>query len=687
MSEPLPVVVFSFNRPQKLRRILDALHAQSVERVVIFVDGPRHADDLPQVEACRSMARGVDWAPVELHLWEDNRGLNGFIDNISLVMDTYPWAIFVEDDCLPMPGFYAFMRHALEQYADCPEIFSIGGYQPLPMQYLKHNPDAVVSCARFTCWGWATWRNRWQALLPDVKRYADLFDGLRCVPDIAGADLPEMARAMALGRIAESWDVKVAISCLNQRRVHLLATRGLVRNIGLDRSGVHGSLRAFMRGRRLLNQNLVENLPAKINWPENVELDCDYAADLKKYVDQTRFHSLRRLWDRSLSILRRYLLSGYERRFDLDLLEEPHQPLQKRALFSYIVHPFSITPDDPRFLRHNNILYAQEIVRVLNRVGYRVDVIDYRDTSFIPRANYDLFIGHGGFNYYHLARALCSTCLKLYFSTGAYWRFHNLQEQARFEALYKRRDVTLPLDRYIDHGEGEEEALSLANGIIGVGNDFTRATYSVFPNVIMINNSVLPDDHFDWCSKDYQAGRMHFLYYSGKGCVHKGLDLLLEAFAGLEQHLWICSFLEPQFAKAYSHELHNLANIHLVGWIQPRSKVFYRIMQNCNFCILPSASEGGAQSVVESMNQGLIPLVSKSCGLEVGGIGGYIEPCTIDIIRMLVVEFSSYTAEKCCELSHLVRFRVQNDFSTNVFSRRFEEALKRSLVLHESGLD
>ena len=72
-------------------------------------------------------------------------------------------------------------------------------------------------------------------------------------------------------------------------------------------------------------------------------------------------------------------MSGYERRFDLDLLEEPHQPLQKRALFSYIVHPFSITPDDPRFLRHNNILYAQEIVRVLNRVGYRVDVIDYRN--------------------------------------------------------------------------------------------------------------------------------------------------------------------------------------------------------------------------------------------------------------------------------------------------------------------
>ena len=94
-------------------------------------------------------------------------------------------------------------------------------------------------------------RNRWQALLPDVKRYADLFDGLRCVPDIAGADLPEMARAMALGRIAESWDVKVAISCLNRRQVHLLATHGLVRNIGLDRSGVHGSLHAFLRGRRL----------------------------------------------------------------------------------------------------------------------------------------------------------------------------------------------------------------------------------------------------------------------------------------------------------------------------------------------------------------------------------------------------------------------------------------------------
>ncbi len=144
MEDILPVVVFAFNRPRKLRRVLQALRTQSIEQLVIFVDGARHAADLPLVQASRSLARGVDWAPVEMHLWEENRGLNGFIDNISLVMETYRWAIFVEDDCLPTPGFCRFMRQALERYLDFPGClfdWSVPAFNEAGVQRLSLHAD------------------------------------------------------------------------------------------------------------------------------------------------------------------------------------------------------------------------------------------------------------------------------------------------------------------------------------------------------------------------------------------------------------------------------------------------------------------------------------------------------------------------------------------------------------------
>jgi glycosyltransferase involved in cell wall biosynthesis len=723
MSEALlPVVLFAFNRPKKLRRVLEALQAQKIDRLVIFVDGPRGSADRQAVEACRSLARSVDWCKTELHFWEQNWGLPGLADNIGLALEKYPWAAFVEDDCLPMPGFYSFMHQALQRYQDEKRVFSIGGYQYIQPAYFRDCRNTAVSCARFTCWGWATWRDRWQEIAPYLDQYPQLFDHLQHVSEIAGSDMPAMAHSMAAGQIPESWDIKVALACLWLKKVHLLATHGLVKNIGLDRSGIHGGLRSALRDRRMQNRNVVERLPENLVWPERVDLDCDYADELRTFVAHARLLSLRRVWQRGRVLARRYLLPGRERLFDLNLIEgpaptelilsarnsstrAPSAPTGKRALLSYIVHPFSISPQEARFLRHINIWHARELVRILNRMGYCVDVIDYRDTNFVLQRPYDLFIGHGGANFEHVARQLPPTTKKIYFSTGAYWCFHNRQEEARIEALRKRRNVNLPPDRLIHHSE--EEALRLADGVIGIGNEFTLGTYvrdgrplysttsNERPLPIMINGTSLYDDRFEWCFKDYDAGRGHFLFFSGGGNVHKGLDLLLEAFDDLEQHLWIASNVEPTFREVYAREL-RLPNVHLIGWLQPRSPLFYRLMRTCNFCILPSCSEGQSQSVVECMNQGLIPVVSREAGIDTGDYGILITPGSsvagisdtgkigdsvnaTDLtpldIRCLVHDLSTLEVERCWEMSLQARSAAQRDFSEERFAQSFQHAL------------
>jgi len=127
----------------------------------------------------------------------------------------------------------------------------------------------------------------------------------------------------------------------------------------------------------------------------------------------------------------------------------------------------------------------------------------------------------------------------------------------------------------------------LADGILGIGNAATRQTYAAFERVQMVNGTTLRDAAFDWCPKDYDQGRRHFAFFSGGGNLHKGLDLVLEAFSQLDQHLWISTRLDADFKKLYRTILTGRPNIHTLGWVQPRSGPFYQMMHTCSFCLLP----------------------------------------------------------------------------------------------------
>jgi hypothetical protein len=299
MDTLVPCTVFAFNRPEKLERVLAALKTQGIDALIVFVDGPRDEADVELVERCKAITEKIDWIDKELHFGEQNRGLPGLADNITAVLNKHPWAVFVEDDCLPMPGFYSFMRQTLAYYKTNQKVFSIGGYQPIPQEFFKDYPYSLVSCARFMCWGWATWQDRWESIAPYRLRMRELFDNLSTVPDTAGYDIAITARAFARGEV-KSWAISIAIATLWLRKVHLLPTRGLVRNIGLDGDGTHdGRYDAYLH-----NQNVSEELSENIVWLENVELNKKYTERVKRFVDECNRPLKRTLWYRVKTIIR-----------------------------------------------------------------------------------------------------------------------------------------------------------------------------------------------------------------------------------------------------------------------------------------------------------------------------------------------------------------------------------------------
>ncbi len=674
----VPCVVFAFNRPAKLKRILAALQRQKVGRLVIFVDGPRRAEEAAPVEACRELARQVSWAEVELYLWEENHGLIGLLDNIDRVMEKYPSAIFVEDDCLPLPGFYELMCACLEHYQEDRRVFSIGGYQLLPKRYFRNYAWSLVSSARFTCWGWATWRDRWEETRPVVDRLETLFDGLTRIPDTAGADLPEAGRAIARSQIKGSWDTRVALATLWLKKVHLLPAAGKIKNIGQDPGGIHGSRMGFLRSMLLQNKNLDARAADRIAWLPDTTLDAEYTCRLNDYVLRASGLADRQQTARARRVLNRTLQRRPERHENLAPDLSGSQAAERRALVSYITHPFSIPRSDPRFYRHINIWHAEEIVRSLNRLGFIVDVIDYRDTGFVPQKPYDLFLGHGGVNFTGIASRLPPAARKIYFSTGSYWQFHNQAEQQRFADLKQRRGIDLPADRYIHNGE--EQALQVADAIFAIGNQATRETYRQFDNVYMLPITTLYDDRVEWFPKDYDQGRKQFLYYAGGGAVHKGLDLILEAFSGTDFHLWVCGRIEADFERAYTRELHEMKNIHLARLIQPRGCRYYELTRRCNYALLASCSEGSAHSVVECMNQGLIPAVTRASGIDIDSYGRLLEPPTVGEIRRAVEELAGLSPEQCRQQSESARQAALTVYAEQAFSSHLDSAFEAILT-------
>lgn len=681
MTDPLPVVIFAYRRPRQLTRVLQALRPQQIDHLVMYVDGPRTSGGLPdenqRVEACRKLAQGVDWVQTELHIRNTNRGLGGLWDNLVQVFERYPWAIILEEDCLPMPGFYAFMHQALERYRSDEQLFSICGYQPLPVKSFQNNPNAVVFSPRLFGLGWATWGQRFHAVMPDALRYAELFDHLENYPDYAGSDLVLTARKMAAGKDIFNWDIALATACLYQCKLHLLPTRGVVRYIGLGRDGSHSSFSARLTGLIQYNRNVFPEAPENLTWPDQVQLDCDQAAAYRNYVYDAEEIKLRPLMRRIQIQFQRSIWPRQERHFNQDLRLNQASRLKKRALLAYIAHPMAIPPNDRRYLRHINIFHTQQIVRTLNDMGYAVDVISYRDQAFEPACGYDLFIGHGGINFPRLARLLPPVIPKILLTTGCYWKFHNQAESQRFVALEQRRSVKLELDRPV--GSQEEIALALADGIIGIGNKHTHQTYPDGLPLYMLDGTTLADIHYDWHPKDYAAGQNHFAFFASGGNVHKGLDLLLEAFTGLEQHLWVAAPLSPEFERVYRHELNELPNIHRIGWTQPRSSAYYHLAHTCNWCILPSCSEGQAQSVIEMMNQGLMPVVSKAAGVDIDGFGFLLEPTSIKNIRQVVSKCAALPQAEVVKRSGQARDQAITRYAPSQFSRNFAGLLSAIL--------
>jgi glycosyltransferase involved in cell wall biosynthesis len=354
---------------------------------------------------------------------------------------------------------------------------------------------------------------------------------------------------------------------------------------------------------------------------------------------------------------------------------------QKRALFSYLADPLSWRRRDARLHGHSNKWESREIARLLARRGYRITAIDWSDKMTVPPGPFDCVLDIHS-NLPRLA-ARFPDARRLLHLTGSFNQFQHQAESARIKAFEARRGITYPPQRHVADLDSYEESLRIADVCSLIGNDWTASTYPIslrekIRNVTVSVSQPIPVKK----PQNHVPPERQFLWFGGGGCVLKGLDLVIEAFArNSELVLHIVGDIEsePRFLEAYRREL-GLPNLFRHGYLDPAGPQFRDVVDRCVAFIAPSASEGISPAAASCMFIGLYPVVSRNTGVTLpGGAGAYLETCTIEEIETSALTLKEMSTEDLRESIALTQAEAMRRYSRDAFTAKMSDYLDGAL--------
>jgi glycosyltransferase involved in cell wall biosynthesis len=337
-----------------------------------------------------------------------------------------------------------------------------------------------------------------------------------------------------------------------------------------------------------------------------------------------------------------------------------------RVLLSYTTLPF-LSPET--LDGHTNRWECRCIATLFSEAGYTVDIIDYDNTSFLPKYSYDICL-----DVHHqlerIAQYMKPKGKKVYHATTAHWKFNNDAEQMRLKAVEARRGVRLQPRRIMPPSRNAE----VADIITVLGNSFTQDTYR-FAEKQIVHIPLSSTHTFPFPSeKNLHSAANRYVWIGGAGMAHKGLDLVLEAFSDLPKfELSIFGKADPDFINVYNKELFKSTNIHFFGSRDPLDSVFQKALFSSVGCISPSCSEGGGGSTILAMHAGLIPIVSYENSVDIGSSGIVLSENTVSEIKKSVQNISTHS-----EAELLYKSKQAWEIARSIHTRPyFEKAFKQ----------
>lgn len=352
---------------------------------------------------------------------------------------------------------------------------------------------------------------------------------------------------------------------------------------------------------------------------------------------------------------------------------------KKRVLLSYIVKPFIKGVGTT----HTNELECLVAAQIFDEMGYAVDIAHFQSYRLPrPADEYEVVYGFGEPLELVLRHDTGKNVTTVFYGSGCHPWYSNEKTAARIAELYDRRGVFLADSARIVE-ESRVFQLMTPSAIVALGNEFVRETYarySSLPRIYRLNAFHHNIENRRVFVKKNSECMKKFLWFGSAGLVHKGLDLLLDIFSGRpDLTLHICGLVEtePDFVDAYRSELMGSSNIQLESFVPIGSPRFEWLMDNCGFVIHPTVSEGGAASVLTVMgNGGLIPLVTRMCGLDLEEYGYLMDEAGLEFVERALEWALSMGEREFVARTDTIRDKIPTLYSINNYRRSLDEIIR-----------
>ncbi|WP_429376730.1 hypothetical protein [Mucilaginibacter sp. UYCu711] len=166
-----------------------------------------------------------------------NQGLaNSIIAGVTAVVNANEKVIVLEDDMITSSAFLTYMNDSLHKFKDQDIIGSINAFVDPYNNFNKLDAYFLLNGA--DCWGWATWKNRWDDFIPDALLVKNLLVTNKKLREFDYGNTISMLDSQING-VIDSWHIRWHGSQVIKERFGLFPNKTFVLNIGTDGSGTH----------------------------------------------------------------------------------------------------------------------------------------------------------------------------------------------------------------------------------------------------------------------------------------------------------------------------------------------------------------------------------------------------------------------------------------------------------------
>tara|TARA_B100001287_G_scaffold123524_1_gene104085 strand:- start:411 stop:1313 length:903 start_codon:yes stop_codon:yes gene_type:complete len=167
-----PIIIFTYNRLNHLKKLLFSLKKNSEcknSKVYFFIDGPKNKDDKLKTEKIFNYLKKINlFDSKKIFYRKKNLGsAKSILEGINYVSKKEKKFIVLEEDLIVSNEFLFFCNKALKLYENEKKVWHINCWV---FKNLNFDQKYFLS-THMSCWGWATWSNRWRKLKKIEKNF------------------------------------------------------------------------------------------------------------------------------------------------------------------------------------------------------------------------------------------------------------------------------------------------------------------------------------------------------------------------------------------------------------------------------------------------------------------------------------------------------------------------------------